>query len=267
MICIMILKEKKGILFFQFPNLAKFSDIRHGIFTRNYGNSKIPYQSLNVNLSVGDNYSDVKQNRRIISKCIEGNELVFANQVHETNVLILSKNNAPPVEEAFDKPGVGDAMVADIQGKFLAVQVADCQAVLMYDPFRRVVANVHCGWRGSINNIIGKTIKIMADIFDCSASHIVAGISPSLGPCCAEFINYKTEIPDRFWKYKDRSNHFDFWSLSLDQLCNAGVLIENICLSQICTKCNTDLFFSFRGEGTTGRTAAVIGSVYGSGKS
>ena len=258
----MILKEKNGVLFFQFPNLAEFPDIRHGIFTKNCGHSKIPYQSLNVNLSVGDNDSDVKQNRRIISKCIEGNELVFANQVHETNVLILSKNDAPLVEEAFDKPAVGDAMVADIQGKFLLVQVADCQAVLMYDPFRRVVANVHCGWRGSINNIIGKTIKIMADIFGCSASRIVAGISPSLGPCCAEFINYKTEIPDRFWKYKDRSNHFDFWSLSLDQLCNAGVLIENICLSQICTKCNTDLFFSFRGEGTTGRTAAVIGLTF-----
>ena len=263
----MILKKKDGILFFQFPNLAKFSDIRHGIFTRNCGHSKNPYQSLNVSLSVGDNYSHVKQNRRIISKCIEGNELVFAKQVHETNVLILSKNNAPFVDKAFGKPAVGDAMVTDIAEKFLLVQVADCQAVLMYDPFRRVVANVHCGWRGSINNIIGKTIKIMADIFGCNASHIIAGISPSLGPCCAEFINYKTEIPDRLWKYKDRSNHFDFWSLSLDQLCNAGVLIENICLSQICTKCNTDLFFSFRGEGTTGRTAAVIGLIYASGKS
>jgi len=263
----MILKEKNGVLFFQFPNLAKFSDIRHGIFTKNCGHSKNPYQSLNVSLSVGDNYLHVKQNRRIISKCIEGNELVFANQVHETNVLILSKNNAPLVEEAFGKPAVGDAMVADIPEKFLTVQVADCQAVLMYDPSRHVVANVHCGWRGSVNNIIGKTIKIMADIFGCNASHIVAGISPSLGPCCAEFINYKTEIPDRLWKYKDRSNHFDFWSLSLDQLCNEGVLIENICLSQICTKCNTDLFFSFRGEGTTGRTAAVIGLVYASGKS
>ncbi len=263
----MILKKKDGILFFQFPNLAKFSGIRHGIFTRNCGHSKNPYQSLNVSLSVGDNYSDVKQNRRIISKCIVGNELVFAKQVHETNVLILSKNNAPFVDKAFGKPAVGDAMVTDIAEKFLLVQVADCQAVLMYDPFRRVVANVHCGWRGSINNIIGKTIKIMADIFGCNASHIIAGISPSLGPCCAEFINYKTEIPDRLWKYKDRSNHFDFWSLSLDQLCNAGVLIENICLSQICTKCNTDLFFSFRGEGTTGRTAAVIGLIHASGKS
>lgn len=263
----MILKEKNGILFFQFPNLAEFSDIRHGIFTRNCGHSKNPYQSLNVSLSVGDNDSDVKENRQIISKCMGGNELVFANQVHETNILILSKNNVRLAEEAFGKPGVGDAMVADIPEKFLTVQVADCQAVLMYDPFRRVVANVHCGWRGSINNIIGKTIKIMADIFGSNASHIVAGISPSLGPCCAEFINYKTEIPDRLWKYKDGSNQFDFWSLSLDQLCNAGVLIENICLSQICTKCNTDIFFSFRGEGITGRTAAVIGLVYASGKS
>ncbi|MDI6687156.1 MAG: peptidoglycan editing factor PgeF [Desulfobacterales bacterium] len=263
----MILKKKNGLLFFQFPNFAQFSDIRHGIFTKNCGHSKNSYQSMNVSLSVGNNNSDVKENRRIISKCMGKNKLVFANQVHETNVLILSKNNPPPVEDAFSKPGIGDAMVTDIPEKLLLVQVADCQAVLMYDPFRRVVANVHCGWRGSVNNIIGKTIKIMADIFGCNASHIVAGISPSLGPCCAEFINYKTEIPDMLWKYKDGSNNFDFWSLSLDQLCNAGVLIENICLSQICTKCNTHLFFSFRGQKTTGRTAAVIGLIDASGKS
>jgi len=95
--------------------------------------------------------------------------------------------------------------------------------------------------------------------FDSKPGNIVTGISPSLGPCCAEFVNYKDEIPEEFWKYKDDSDHFDFWAISSDQLCNAGVLKKNIYLSEICTRCNTDLFYSFRGEGTTGRFAAVIG--------
>ncbi len=263
----MILKEKNGVLFFQFPGLAGFSGIWHGIFTKNGGCSQDFYKSLNVSFGVGDNKNHVKQNRNIVSKCIEENELVFADQVHGNNVLILSKNNRHHVDQAFGEPGVGDAIVTDIRKKFLVIQVADCQSVLMYDPSRHVVANVHCGWRGSIKNIIGKTIKIMTDKFGCDASNIVAGISPSLGPCCAEFINYKKEIPKKLWKYKDRSNNFNFWALSIDQLCNAGLLIKNICLSQICTKCNENLFFSFRKQKTTGRIATVIGLMYDSGKS
>ncbi|HUT43902.1 MAG TPA: laccase domain-containing protein, partial [Desulfobacterales bacterium] len=122
-----------------------------------------------------------------------------------------------------------------------------------------VVANVHSGWRGSINNIIGCTLKVMENSFGCRSRDVVAGIGPSLGPCCAEFVNYKKEIPEAFWKYKNDTNHFDFWSISRDQLCEAGVLFENVDLSRMCTKCDSNRFFSFRGEGTTGRFAALIG--------
>jgi copper oxidase (laccase) domain-containing protein len=121
-----------------------------------------------------------------------------------------------------------------------------------------VVANVHSGWRGSLKNIIGRTVNIMGTL-GVRPPDIIAGISPSLGPCCAEFMNYKQEIPKKFWVYKDGDDHFDFWSLSRDQLGNAGVLPENVCLSKMCTKCCTDLFYSYRGEKTTGRFAAVIG--------
>jgi len=72
-------------------------------------------------------------------------------------------------------------------------------------------------------------------------------------------LTIKKEIPFNLWKYKDNDNLFDFWALSRDQLLDAGLLIKNIHSINICTKCNTDLFFSFRGEGTTGRFAAVIG--------
>jgi copper oxidase (laccase) domain-containing protein len=129
----------------------------------------------------------------------------------------------------------------------------------MCDPIRQVVANVHSGWRGSIINIIGRTVNAMEKHFGCDPAQIQAGIGPSLGPCCAEFVNYETEIPEKFWHHKDAGHHFDFWSISQDQLMDAGVLKANIENCQICTKCHTDLFFSYRGEGTTGRFASVIG--------
>ena len=251
----MLLKEKNGIVFFQFPNLAGFSEIWHGIFTRKCGYSKEPYKSLNVSFEVGDDPGIVEQNRNILCRCIEGKEPVYAKQKHGTQIIVLAKNDNVHINALFG----GDAMVSDILNKYLVVQVADCQSLLIYDPVQHVVANVHSGWRGSIKNIIGNTIKEMRKRFSCRPKNIMAGIGPSLGPCCAEFINYKKEIPNNLWKYKDNYNLFDFWALSRDQLLDAGLLIENIYLSNICTRCNTNLFFSFRGEGTTGRFASVIG--------
>lgn len=278
----MIVKHKNGVSFLEFPNLARFSGIRHAIFTRNNGKSRGHYRSLNVSYGVGDDDNNVKLNRNIISQCMDEKGLVFADQVHGIRVMVFAKDNkASPTfdndvsyenensklfnEQAgvFDsdseKKRAVDALVTNIPKRFLVVQIADCQSTLMYDPVRGIVANVHSGWRGSISNIIGITIKVMEKSLGCAPSDIIAGIGPSLGPCCAEFVNYNKEIPKQFWRYKDENSHFDFWSVSCDQLCTAGVLIENIVLSKLCTKCNPDRFFSFRGEGTTGRFASIIG--------
>ena len=278
----MIVKHIDGVSVFQFPKLAGLADVRHGIFSRNTGESIGAYRSLNVSFDVGDDRRNVNQNRKIISRCIGEDDLVFIDQAHGTRVLKFKNESEVGMAAAVDdfsqdshadiKNGkndvyasgssdklVGDAMVSNIRGKFLAIQVADCQSVLMYEPVRQVIANVHAGWRGSIKNIVGLTIKTMERKFGCYSRNIVAGISPSLGPCCAQFVNYQKEIPAMYWKYKDDRDHFDFWSISRDQLCDAGVLIENIDVSQVCTKCDTGNFFSFRGEKNTGRFASVIG--------
>jgi len=157
-------------------------------------------------------------------------------------------------------------MVTDVKGITLVIQVADCQPVFIYDPFRQVVGNVHSGWRGSINNIIGRTISVMESEFGCRARDLLASVGPSLGPCCSEFINYRTEIPMRFWNYRQKNNRFDFWCLSRDQLSAAGVLRKNISISNLCTSCRTDLFYSYRKEKETGRFAAAIGLRDGIGK-
>jgi YfiH family protein len=253
----MILKEKNGLSFFQFPNLAEFSDIQHGIFTRKGGYSRGPQSSLNVSFGIGDDEDAVNQNRLLISRCTGHKQLVFARQVHGTEIFQLRHADAE-IEDRNPVP-TADAMITDIPGKGLAIQTADCQAVLLYDPVRQVAGNVHSGWRGSIRNIAGLTVKAMQKDFACSPCDIIAGIGPSLGPCCAEFVNYQKEIPEPLWTYRDENNCFDFWKMTRDQLIRAGVSDENICSSGICTRCRTDLFFSYRGETATGRFASVIG--------
>jgi len=257
----LILNNRNGLSFFQFPNLTRFPEIQHGIFTRKGGRSQGPYRSLNTSFSVGDDPRNVQQNRTIISSCLEPAELLYIRQVHGNEAVVCTQDNDSSRSGRSNRPREGDALVTALKRTLLLVQVADCQSVFLYDPFKKVTANVHSGWRGSIKNVIGRAVKTMETEMQCLAPHIVAGVGPSLGPCCAEFVNYESEIPKEFWKYKDQSDLFDFWSLSRDQLVAAGVVNENIFLSKMCTKCNPKLFFSYRGERRTGRFAAVIGLI------
>jgi YfiH family protein len=251
-----------GIPIYRFPLFNQFSDLRHGVFTRHGGCSDSPFQSLNTSLNIGDDQTRVERNRAKIAACLrtDPKDLVFARQEHGARVLVHAGDRRGDAPERISSSGIGDALVTDIRGRYLVIQVADCQSVVIYDPHRKVVANIHSGWRGSVLNIIGETVDAMTRQFNCVPSDMVAGISPSLGPCCAEFINYRTEIPKTYWRYKeDDRRYFDFWSLSRVQLRDKGVLAENIAVSRICTRCRTDMFFSYRGEGETGRFASVIG--------
>lgn len=253
----MILKTKRGLSFFQFPSLMEFKNLYHGIFTRQNGYSTKPAGGLNISFRVDDDPGAVLLNRKKIVRCVK-TELVFAQQVHSADVLTLKKSDRQFLKAPLDTLK-GDAMVTDLKGVTLVIQVADCQPVFLYDPFRQVVGNVHSGWRGSINNIIGRTIRVMESEFGCEARNLLAAVGPSLGPCCSEFIHFRTEIPRRFWNYRQKNNRFDFWLLSQDQLATAGVLRKNISISDLCTSCRTDLFFSYRKEKETGRFAAAIG--------
>jgi purine-nucleoside/S-methyl-5'-thioadenosine phosphorylase / adenosine deaminase len=254
-----ILTHKNGASFYQFENLKQFSEIRHGIFTRHFGHSRGAFDSLNVSYGLGDAAVHVRENRRVIARAIESNNLVYAKQVHKDQVLMLNAENSFRAADAERVLGIGDAMVTDLSGAFLTIQLADCQSILLYEPKCRIVANIHSGWRGSIKNIVGRTVDVMQEHFKCRPADIIAGIGPSLGPCCAEFVHYRNEIPEIFWSYKKANNHFDFWAISRDQLIRAGVLSENIESGKLCTRCNTRIFFSYRGEGQTGRFASVIG--------
>ena len=255
----MILTHKNGASYYRFESLAHYAEIQHGIFTRHFGFSRGPFESLNISFGLGDKAANVRENRRVIARVIGSQELIYAQQVHGDQVLILNPDHFIPDEAPEPVFGTGDALVTNASGKFLTIQVADCQSILLYDAGRRVVANIHSGWRSSIKNIAGRTIDVMQKHFKSQPTDIRAGIGPSLGPCCAEFVNYRKEIPKKFWQYKTANDHFDFWSISREQLIDAGVPSENIEVSNVCTRCHTAVFFSYRAQGQTGRFASVIG--------
>ena len=238
------------------PHLAAQSGLVHAITTRAGGVSRPPHQSLNLSRSGDDAPAAVAENRRRLQRALAPGRLVFSRQVHGAAVAALKQ----PVD-ACDFPVVGtaDAIVTDQPGLLLTILVADCQAVMMFDPQRRVVANIHSGWRGSIANVIGATVAVMRRDFGCRPGDILAGTGPSLGPCCAEFRNYRREIPSSLWSYRVADHHFDFWRLSRDQLTAAGLAADRIGLGRICTRCHPERFYSYRAGDKTGRFAAVIG--------
>lgn len=224
-------------------------------FSRHDGISDSPYHSRNVGLHVGDDETRVLRNRELIKEQLDFDCLVSAKQVHGDSILVVDSMPDADVEHS----GY-DALITNIAGMGLMIQQADCQAVMLYDPEHGAVANIHSGWRGSVANIIAKTVGAMTAAYGTNPAALVAAISPSLGPCCGEFTQYHTELPLALHAYQVRPNYFDFWAISRDQLRDSGVLVENIEIAGRCTVCDEN-YFSYRRERVTGRFASVIGMV------
>lgn len=285
------------------PLLADRPGLVHGMFTREGGVSRPPFDHLNVGLSCGDDPSAVRENRQRVNRYLGLNHSVYINQIHGGDIAVIRQGRSLPGPHhsryhvrAKDPltpakitivPGTGgpparltagrlsdpaaagagvsppmitaDGMITDIPDLLLVIQVADCQGVILFDPVRRVVGALHSGWRSSVANIIGKGVSTMAAFFGCRPLDIRAAVSPSLGPCCAEFIHFRRELPETFNTYHVGRSRFDFRALSRDQLRAEGVLPDNIHTAGYCTRCDPQRFFSYRREKITGRMAVAIG--------
>jgi hypothetical protein len=226
------------------------------IFTRNGGISHEPFDSLNIRFGIGDEEDDVMENRmRICHELgIDMGQLISLNQIHSDRILKVDENVHGEIEGY-------DAMITNLTDKFLMIQVADCQGVMLWDDVRSVIANVHNGWKGSAQNIVGKCVRKMVDEYGCLAANIKVEVSPSLGPCHAEFSDAYNELPEELHEFI-KDGHVDFWKATEKQCRDEGVSVENIKITGVCTACNTDKYFSYRAdinkEGT-GRFAVIIG--------
>lgn len=256
--------------------------LQHTVFTRHGGVSKEPFNTLNLRYGIGDPDASVTKNRTIVQQFFETELLggkraimLSANQTHSDHIMTLRADEKLPemVMRAPHEVDDVDAFVTDRRDILLLIQVADCQPVLLFDPGTSerspVLGVVHSGWRGSVQNIIGKTVATMRDAFGADPSRILVGVGPSIGTCCNYFTDPHQELPEEFHSYILPDKRVDFLRVTRDQLVHEGVSEANIEFSgvsprdasaSLCTCDTTNDFFSYRRENRlTGRFGLVAG--------
>jgi YfiH family protein len=245
-----MLRKKRGSLeWLEFELLQEFSEVRHAVFLRYGGVSEGPYSSLNVGGSTGDDESWINLNRAKIRKHLDCKTLVSGRQVHGIQISLVPLD--PENEEC-------DGLITKEKAAGLFIRHADCQAIIFYDPVEKTLGCIHAGWRGNVQNIYAEAIGKMHHLFGSKPQNLFVGISPSLGPCCSQFIHYEKEIPRQFWTFQTRPLYFDLWEMARFQLFEAGILPHHLEIAPICTCCNPADFYSYRRDKTTGRNATVV---------
>ena len=245
------------------PGLAAASPARHAFCGRHRGTSSGRFESLNVCGRQGDAPGNVTENRATLAKAFGflQSRLVTMHQVHGSEVEVVSRSRrASPPPEA-------DALVTAETGHVLAVFTADCVPVVLAEMGGRAAAVVHAGWRGTAARIVEKTVETMTSRFACDPRRLVAGIGPSIGPCCyeigddaAEALRPAAPAPESFLLPEEPGR----WRCNLaravcHQLVRAGLALENIHDAGLCTRCRPDLFFSARRDGFgTGRQLSFV---------
>ncbi|NEW83431.1 MAG: peptidoglycan editing factor PgeF [Mariniphaga sp.] len=262
---ISVVKNKLSVL--RFAILGQFPELFHFSTTRVGGCSINNYSSLNLGFNSGDLHENVIGNR--IRLCaalpISPDQLVFPKQTHTTTVKTITTGFFDMNKEA-QKQFINetDAVITNLQGVCVAVKTADCVPVLLFDSKRKVVAAIHAGWRGTVQNIVFLTIQKMIKEFGIDPADLIAGIGPSISP---EVYEVGEEVWKQFAPEFCKTTHpskadkrlLDLWSANYHQLIKAGVPSGQIEVARICTYSNPDQFFSARRDGLkTGRMATGI---------
>lgn len=279
-----LLRKCNGLQILQLAPFRKLPWLVHGFSTRAGGVSELDGKTvLNLSFMDWDAKENVEENRRRFQLGVGAEEftLVPMKQIHSDVIHLFRMAPGQPCK--------GDAAATNCPGLLLAVQTADCVPVLLADPKKRAVAAVHAGWRGTLGRIAEKTVGRMRLEFGSRPQDLLAALGPSIGPCCyevgAEFVaKFSAQFADAA-KYFDeprsgeepnplqwlnmappghqpppKNVHLDLRKANRSQLVAAGVRPQNIFVSDLCTACRRDLFFSYRKEGApSGRLLSVVG--------
>lgn len=257
------------VLFFR--NLYDYKEIKHFVSTRLGGVSTAPFDSLNLGLHVDDDREKVIKNRKrlLASLNIAFKDMTITEQTHSGNVAVISEEQRGKGNTCHENSvSNSDAMVTNAKNVCIVVLVADCVPIILFDPIKKVIGVAHAGWRGTVKSIASHTVNAMVRQFGSLPEDIVAGIGPSIGPCCYRvgpevLSRVRARVKDADDSIKnegrDGSGFLDLWDLNFKQLLRGGILEKNINTARLCTSHNQQDFFSYRGhKGETGRFGAGI---------
>ena len=116
-------------------------------------------------------------------------QVIYARETHSGSVFAVSSETGGSLaikKETFVSAPLGgyDALVTDVSGLLLCIWTADCVPLFLYDTTKQVAAVAHCGWRGILDGIVPKTVRVMAERFGAAPEHIIAGFGPAIcGKC------------------------------------------------------------------------------------
>lgn len=254
-----IYAEKEGIQYLQFRKLLEYSDIiTHGYSlgidknfrTARANKQKLPEQEAQKAIKDYENLGkgiDIKLNK-----------MVKPNQAHTDKIQIVEKHileNEPDFNlEIYDKT---DGLITNKKDIALATTNADCILLLFFDPVNKVIANVHSGWRGTIQRISVKTVQKMVNKFNCKPENIICCICPSIRKCHFEVENDVKEIFEKEFKdlkieqnndIMEKQKDKEKWNIDTVLINKILLKQEDIIDSGICSVCNSDLIHSYRVE-------------------
>jgi hypothetical protein len=237
-------------IFDPFSGLFAAQSTRHG------GISPAPYHSLNLGKSTDDHPGNVVQNRLRFCATLgfHPDEMAWSKQVHGDLVREVMQ---PGGSDGYD------ALATNVPGILLAVSVADCTPILVYDSRNRAVAAIHAGWRGTVAGIVAKTLIFMEQHFATQGADCFAYVGACIDECSFEVGDeVANEFADPFKHFDGERGKFfvDLKKANAAQLLAFGLPEAQTEISPFCTKAQNADFFSHRNDGgVTGRGMAVIG--------
>ena len=256
-------KQHNGVVF----RTADILSSPHAFSTRLGGVSAGHLESLNLSVRRGDSPENVRENWRRLGEAagMDLSQVVYARQIHSRSVMAVTRADAqsPWLEPRF----TGDGFVTNEPGLPVAVFVADCIPVLLEDAAHGVAAAVHCGWRSSVQDILGAALEQM-QLLGARPGDVSAAIGPGIGACCFEVGPEVAEGVDALLSGEteglirpgegDRV-FLDLKAANARRLIQLGVHPDRIAISDACTMCDPDELWSHRvTNGIRGVMTAVI---------
>jgi len=265
------IEEINGVKLIRFTHLSKFPELIHFVTTRVGGVSTGVLSSMNIGFTKEDNPESVIENRKILADAlhIPFESFIFERQTHSDNITVVdSSHKKRGLYTKLDSLQNNDGFIVQVPDVCPVAMHADCTPVILYDPVCKVAVTIHAGWRGTLKLIAKKGVEKMCSEFGTNPGDVLAGIGPSIGPCCYEVgeevvnevrKNFNGNEKELLLNKGKPRFHFDLWEANRLQLLNAGLRNENIAVCDLCSYHHPELLFSSRySHSVTGRMGAGV---------
>ena len=258
----MIITEKQGYLEYL---TAEDISVPHCFTTRYGGVSAGQFASMNIAIKEGETEENVEKNLSILASVLgfRLEDLVLTRQTHTDIVRKVTRQDHLGIFHR-DYPEC-DGLVTNDPGVTLMIFTADCTPILFHDPVTGAVGACHAGWKGTAQDIGGKTVAAMVREFGCDPADIRAAIGPNIGGCCFEtdydvplaMIETYGEAAAEHIRPVGEKYYVNLKEINALSLRRASV--RHIEISESCTMCENTRFWSHRyTRGHRGSQGALI---------